>query len=72
LLGRLYATPALRDLAATLPGAKKRQFGGDLVIAAIAVVNEAIVATRNIGDFRLIGAHCLGLSGINPWSGETF
>jgi hypothetical protein len=53
-------------------GRKKRQFGGDLVIAAIAVVNEAIVATRNMGDFRLIGAHCLGLSGINPWSGETF
>jgi len=36
------------------------------------VVNEAIVATRNIADFRLIAEHCPGLSAVDPWSGETF
>lgn len=72
ILGRLYAIPALRNLATTPLGAKKPQFGGDLAIAATAVVNEAPVATRNIGDFRLIALHCPGLSGVNPWSSETF
>jgi predicted nucleic acid-binding protein len=72
VLGRLYATPALRNLATTPPQAKNPRFGGDLAIAATAVVNEAAVATRNIGDFRLIALHCPGLSGVNPWSGETF
>ena len=72
LLGRLYAIPALRNLATTRPGAKRPRFGGDLAIAATAVVNEATVATRDIADFRLIAAHCPGLSGVNPWSSETF
>jgi predicted nucleic acid-binding protein len=72
ILGRLHAVPALRNLATTRPHARKPNFGGDLVIAAIAVAHGATVATRNVDDFRLIAAHFPGLSGINPWSGETF
>lgn len=72
ILGRLYATPALRDLAITPPGVRRPRFGGDLAIAATAVVNEATVATRNLADFRLIALHCPGLSGVDPWSSETF
>ncbi len=72
ILGCLYATPALRNLAITPSGARKPRFGGDLAIAATAVANEATVATRNIADFRLIAVHCPGLSGVDPWSGETF
>jgi predicted nucleic acid-binding protein len=70
LLGRLYAVPALRHLALTPPGARKPRFGGDLTIAATAVVNEATVATRNVADFRLIASHCPGLSVVDPWSGD--
>ncbi len=72
ILGRLHAVPALRNLATTPPNARKPRFGGDLVIAAIAVAHNATVATRNRDDFQLIARHCPGLSGIDPWTGRTF
>jgi predicted nucleic acid-binding protein len=72
LFGRLLAVPALRNLIAAPPQARKPRFAGDLAIAATAVAHQASVATRNVGDFRLIAKHCPGLSGINPWSGQTF
>ncbi len=66
VLGRLHAVPALRNLATTPPNARKPRFGGDLVIAAIAVAHDATVATRNRDDFQLIARHCAGLSGVDP------
>ena len=72
VLGRLHAAPALTNLATTPPHARKPRFGGDLVIAATAAAHNAAVATRNRDDFRLIAQHCPGLSGINPWTGQTF
>jgi toxin FitB len=72
ILGRLQAVPALRNLATTSPNARKPRFGGDLVIAAIAVAHNAAVATRNRGDFQLIARHCPGLSGVDPWTGQAF
>jgi hypothetical protein len=72
VLGRLHAVPALRNLATTPPNALKPRFGGDLVIAAIAVAHNAAVATHNRDDFRLIAQHCSGLTGVDPWTGRAF
>ena len=72
VLGRMHAIPALRNLATTPPHARRPRFGGDLVIAAIAVAHNAAVATRNRDDFRLIARHCPGLSGVDPWTARTF
>jgi predicted nucleic acid-binding protein len=72
VLGRLYAVPALRNLAITPPNARKPRFGENLAIAAIATSQNAAVATRNMDDFQLIARHCPGLSGVDPWTGRTF
>ena len=72
VFGRLLAVPALRNLIAAPPRARKPRFAGDLAIAAIAVAHHATVATRNLADFRLIAQHCAGLAGIDPWTGRTF
>jgi toxin FitB len=72
VLGRLHAVAALRNLATTSPHARRPRFGGDLVIAAIAVAHNAAIATRNLNDFSLIARHCPGLSGVDPWTGQTF
>jgi predicted nucleic acid-binding protein len=72
IFGRLLAVPALRNLIAAPPQARKPRFAGDLAIAATAVAHHASIATRNIGDFRLIARHCDGLGGLDPWTGQTF
>jgi predicted nucleic acid-binding protein len=72
IFGRLLAVPALRNLIASPPLARKPRFAGDLAIAATAVAHQAGVATRNISDFRLIAEHCPGLAGIDPWSRQAF
>ena len=72
LLGRLHAVPALRNLISSPPQARKPRFAGDLAIAATAVAHGCSIATRNVADFRLIAAHCPGLAGVDPWSGQTF
>jgi len=72
VFGRLLAVPALRNLIASPPRARKPRFAGDLAIAAIAVAHQAMVATRNLADFRLIAQHCAGLAGVDPWTGRTF
>ena len=72
VLGRLHAVPALRNLIASPPHARRPRFAGDLAIAATAAAHEAVLATRNVADFRLIADHCEALTGVNPWTGETF
>jgi predicted nucleic acid-binding protein len=72
IFGRLLAVPALRNLIASPPQARKPRFAGDLAIAATAVAHQASVATRNLADFRLIAQHCPGLAGIDPWTGQAF
>jgi predicted nucleic acid-binding protein len=69
LLGRMYATSALRHLAMTLPGMARPRFGGDLIIAATAITNRARVATRNMRDFGLIAQHFPQLRAIDPFTG---
>jgi len=68
ILGQMLANPALRPFAVTPPQARRPRFGGDLIIAAIALAHQASVATRNIADFTLIAAHWPDLSVINPWA----
>jgi predicted nucleic acid-binding protein len=72
LLGRMYALPALRNLAVTHPRAGRPRFGGDLVIAATAISHSAAVATRNHRDFALIAQHFPKLRGIDPFGGRSF
>ena len=72
IFGRLIAVPALRNLSASPPQARKPRFAGDLVIAATAFAHQAGVATRNLSDFRLIAQHCPGLAGIDPWTRQAF
>lgn len=72
IFGRLLAVPALRNLIASPPRARKPRFAGDLAIAATAVTHQASVATRNVADFRLIAQHCPGLTGVDPWTGQSF
>ena len=72
IFGRLLAVPALRNLIASPPQARKPRFAGDLAIAATAVAHQAGVATHNLSDFRLIAQHCPGLAGIDPWTRQTF
>lgn len=72
LLGRMYATPALRHLATTHPDMVRPRFGGDLIIAATAIAHAARVATRNVRDFKLIAHHFTELRGIDPFTGSEF
>ena len=70
ILGRMYATPALRTFLTSSLTARQAKTGADLAIAAIAMSQEAVVATNNVEDFRLIHRH-FALSGLfNPLSGE--
>ncbi len=70
VLGRMYATPALRTFFTTSSTARQAKTGADLAIAAIAISNEAIVATNNVVDFQSIHAY-FALPGLfNPFTGE--
>jgi predicted nucleic acid-binding protein len=66
MLGRMTTIPALRNLLVTHPGAVRPQLGADLAIAAIAIVNNAAVATRNLRYFRLIAVHFPALTVVAP------
>jgi toxin FitB len=72
IFGRLLAVPALRNLIASPPQARKPRFAGDLALAATAAAHQAGVATHNLSDFRLIAQHCPGLAGIDPWTRQAF
>jgi predicted nucleic acid-binding protein len=70
VLGRMYATAALRIFLAARPGARQAKTGADLAIAAIAISRDAAVATNNVDDFLAIQRH-FALPGLfNPFTGE--
>ncbi len=70
ILGRMYATPALRNFFTTSPAARQAKTGADLAIAAIAISRQAAIATNNIADFQSIHRH-FQLAGLfNPFTGE--
>ncbi|MGB3643553.1 MAG: hypothetical protein WBA15_03665 [Mesorhizobium sp.] len=54
LYGQMTTVPALHDLWATSPVAKKPTLGQDLSIAAVAIIMGASIATINVKDFMKI------------------
>lgn len=72
LYGQMTSVPALYDLWATSPVAKKPTLGQDLSIAAVAIVMGAPIATINIKDFMKIDSF-FPLPGLyNPAIDEWF
>lgn len=70
VLGHMYANPALRTFFTTSPAARQAKTGADLVIAAIAISRQAVVATNNTADFLAIH-RSFALPGLfNPFTGE--
>ena len=65
--GRMLATPALRNLYFMHPNQKRPSFGADLMIAAIALINNAAVVTGNSTDFHQIAACFPALQVENPF-----
>lgn len=51
---RMYAEPSLRNFFVTHPGSNKPKTGEDLLIAASAIAEDAIVVTFNVEDFMAI------------------
>lgn len=70
VLGRMYATAALRDFFTTGPAARQAKTGADLAIAAIAIARQAVIATNNIADFVAVHRHFPLPGLINPFTGE--
>ena len=67
LLGRMHATPALRNFTVSDPRRKQPRTAADLAIAAIAIAQGAVVATGNHAHFEMIDA-CFPLPGLyNPF-----
>jgi predicted nucleic acid-binding protein len=74
-LGRMWATPALRDFLVSDPRSRKIKNGADLAIAAVSIARQMVIVTRNIDDFLRIHA-LFALPGLfNPfdtvWAVET-
>jgi toxin FitB len=70
VLGRMYATPALRIFVVASPAARRVKTGADLAIAAIAISRHAVVATNNVEDFLAIQRHFALPGLLNPFTGE--
>jgi predicted nucleic acid-binding protein len=67
LLARMHETPSLRNFITPDPRQKDVKTAGDLAIAAIAIVEGAVIATRNHKHFEEIDA-CFPLPGLyNPF-----
>ena len=54
LLARMHETPARRNFVAPSPRQKKPKTAADLAIAAIAIIEGAVVATGNHDHFEII------------------
>lgn len=54
LRARMYAEPSLRNFFVTHPGSNRPRTGEDLLIAASAIAENAILVTFNVDDFMAI------------------
>lgn len=70
-LGRMWATPALRNFVLSQPNQRQLATGGDLMIAAIALASDATLVTGNFADYTIIGAHFPALKVEDPLTGRT-
>lgn len=50
----MYAEPSLRNFHLAHPGANKLKTGEDLLIAASAIAEHAVIVTFNVADFMKI------------------
>lgn len=67
LYGRMLTTPDLVNFVIQDPRSKKQRTGADLMVAAIALTEGAIVVTRDTEDFRRIDKHFPLLGIVNPF-----
>ena len=69
LLGKMYATPALRRFI-TSGTTIKPTTGADLMVASCAIINDMILVSRNVSDFLDIHKH-FALPGLfDPFADE--
>ena len=54
---RMFAAPALRNFLLPQPRSTKLKFGGDVIVAAMAIVHRATIVSFNIDDYRQIHDH---------------
>ncbi len=54
---RMFAAPALRNFLLPQPRSTKLKFGGDVIVAAMAIVHRAAIVSFNVDDYRQIHAH---------------
>lgn len=70
LLAKMHETASLRNFLAVDPRQKKRKTPADLLIASIAIAEDAIIATGNSSHFEQIHEE-FPLPGLyNPFKGE--
>ena len=50
----MFADPALRNFLLPNPGSPKPKFGGDIIIAAMAIVYQAAIVSFNVDDYLQI------------------
>ncbi|MBL8710716.1 MAG: PIN domain-containing protein [Rhodospirillaceae bacterium] len=56
LYGRMFATPELKNFVLSPAGSRQPKSGGDLVLAASAIIHDAAIVTNNARDFLEIHA----------------
>ena len=68
---KMFAAPALRNFLMPQPRSTKLKFGGDVIVAAMAIVHRATIVSFNVDDYRLIHDHYplpgLFHPGLNEW-----
>lgn len=57
LYGRMIATPQLKNFLFSTPASKQPKSGGDLILAATAIIHGATIVTNNARDFLAIHQH---------------
>ncbi|TXH35596.1 MAG: hypothetical protein E6Q98_14975 [Rhodospirillaceae bacterium] len=57
LQAQMFLTPALRNFLQTQTKSSKLKIGGDLIVAATAVIREATVVSFNVSDYQTIHKH---------------
>ena len=64
LQARMFAKPALRNFILPEPRSTKLKFGGDIIIAATAITNQAAIVSFNADDYLQIHTYFPLLGGL--------
>ena len=73
LQARMFSAPALRNFLLPGPRSSKPKFGGDIIIAAMAITSQAAIVSFNVDDYLQINTHFPLVGGLfhpgrNEWS----